>query len=103
VYDPVADCLQSAKEARGAEQVDRLERRLAVVGRRSGLYRPLATLTGEFNAAVPADPVHDPAGQRPLVVDYLKELELQRRAAAVDGQDPHAVARRKYSGVALNS
>jgi hypothetical protein len=44
VDNAVANRLKPAKEARGAKQTDRLDRRLAVVGRRDGPYRLLATL-----------------------------------------------------------
>src|SRR5215212_4468264 len=73
-----------------------------MVGRSYGPYPPLAALAGEFDSPGPADPVHDPARYGLFPVRRLEELELQRRAPAVDGQDPHTIACRKCSVVALN-
>ena len=71
-------------------KADRLESRLAVVGRnRSNLT--LTTPSNELDAPVPIDPIYHPACDGPFPVCCLEEFELQRRATAVDGWDSHRI------------
>ena len=94
VDDPVADGVQGAQQAYRFQPVEHASRGLIVVGHGGGLLEGFAALDRELEGRLPADAIHDAAGQPPLLAGAavavgLDELELQRRAAAVDDENLH--------------